>query len=314
MSEVAIDVRELRKQFSLDLRDVRSRKRTALDGMTLKVERGEIYGFLGPNGAGKTTTIKILTSLLRSDSGTAAIFGSAPWEEAARRRIGYLPESPIFYDHLTGREFLRFCGKLCGLGGQDLNRRADTMLERVGLKNAADMQIRRYSKGMTQRVGIAQAILHDPDLVILDEPMSGLDPMGRADVRDIIIDLKRAGKTIFFSTHIIPDVEAICSRIGIVNHGRMVREGTVAELLNESVSGATEVLAQSLPDAFSVPDVEESVAVGGRRMFVAPSAPALDTLLNGILQVKGTVVSVTPRRSSLEELVVKLLATKENAQ
>ena len=179
---------------------------TALDSLDLTVESGEVFGYLGPNGAGKSTTISLLLGLIRPTSGTATIFGLDPTRNETRSRIGYLPESPVFYDQLTGREFLRFCGKLCGLRGKDLEARSTRLLEEVGLAHAGDLQIRRYSKGMNQRVGIAQALLHDPELVILDEPMSGLDPIGRAEVRDLILRLKKRGKTVFFSTHIIPDV------------------------------------------------------------------------------------------------------------
>ena len=228
MSELAIELEDVEKRFRVNLGVSR---RVALDRMTLGVQPGEIYGFLGPNGAGKTTSIKILTALLRQDAGTARIFGADPTLKQTRKRLGFLPESPVFYDQLTGREFLHFCGRLCGMDGTGLRQRAGELLERVGLASAADLQIRRYSKGMNQRVGIAQALLHGPDLIILDEPMSGLDPIGRAEIRDLIVELGREGKTVFFSTHIIPDVEIICDRIGLVNRGRMVAEGSVDELL-----------------------------------------------------------------------------------
>lgn len=299
-----IQLREVRKQFSLGFG---VRRRVALDGITFEVQPGEIYGFLGPNGAGKTTSIKMMTSLLRPDSGEALIFGRSPAQPSARKRFGFLPESPVFYDHMTGREFLEFCGALTQVPRNLRRKQVDAMLERVGLAHAADLQIRRYSKGMTQRIGIAQAILHDPDLVILDEPMSGLDPMGRTEVRDIILDLRARGKTVFFSTHIIPDVEAICTRVGIVAKGRMVRVGSVQELLSEGTRGAFEVVAEGLPPAFAPTGVTETSAAGGRRLFLAPDARAANQLVTEVLSAQGSLVSVTPRRSSLEDLVVALL-------
>jgi ABC-2 type transport system ATP-binding protein len=304
MSTSAIELLDLEKSFKVSL-GVKSRR--ALDRLSLSVAPGEIYGFLGPNGAGKTTSIKILTSLLRADSGTARVFGEDPTLEATRRRIGFLPESPVFYDQLTGREFLRFCGHLCGMRGPTLARRADELLERVGLAHAADLQIRRYSKGMNQRVGIAQAIVHDPDLVILDEPMSGLDPMGRADIRDLILDLRKHGKTIFFSTHIIPDVEIICDRIGLVNRGRTISEGSVAQLLSAAQSTSTEVVIEGLPATFeAVPASEISVGTN-QRLFLVESDEKLRDLLSSALGQRARVVAVTPRRETLEDLVVRIL-------
>ncbi len=304
MSTPAIELRELEKSFKVSLG---VKRRQALDRLSLTVAPGEIYGFLGPNGAGKTTSIKILTSLLRSDGGTARVFGEDPSLEATRRRIGFLPESPVFYDQLTGREFLRFCGRLCGMRGPGLARRADELLERVGLAHAADLQIRRYSKGMNQRVGIAQAIVHDPDLVILDEPMSGLDPMGRADIRDLILDLRRSGKTIFFSTHIIPDVEIICDRIGLVNRGRTISEGSVAQLLSSARSTTTEVVLEGLPEGFRPAAGNELSAAHNQRLFLVESEQNLNDLLASALGQRARVVAVTPRRETLEDLVVRIL-------
>ncbi len=305
MGTAAIEVRDLRKTFTLGLG---VRKRMGLAGMSFDVQPGEVYGFLGPNGAGKTTSIKVLTGLLRQDSGEAAIFGKPPSDPVSRRRLGFLPESPVFYDHLTGREFLHFCGKLCGLSGADLKARSSQQLKDVGLDHAADLQIRRYSKGMTQRIGIAQALLHDPDVVILDEPMSGLDPMGRADMRDIILKLKAKGKTIFFSTHIIPDVEVICTRVGIVHLGKSIRVGTVRELLAEGAGvGGTEILCEGLAAEFKPVGVEETLSTEGRRLFVAPTAEAVAGLLAQVLQLKGAVISINRRQPSLEDLVVKLI-------
>lgn len=305
----AVFVEGLKKQFTVGLG---VRKRLGLSGMSFSVQRGEIYGFLGPNGAGKTTSIKILTSLLRADEGEALLFGAPPWSRAVRRRVGFLPESPVFYDHLTGLEFLSFCGTLCGMQRSAIKARSKDLLERVGLSHAASLQIRRYSKGMTQRVGIAQALLHDPELIILDEPMSGLDPMGRSDVRDIILELARQGRTIFFSTHIIPDVEAICTRVGIVNRGRMLREGTVSELLSEGNTGSSDVMLRGLPSDFQSAGSGQGSSIGdGLLMFVVP-AGSVGEFLHNALVAGGAVVSVTPRRASLEDLVVRLIDRGED--
>ena len=304
MSDLAIELVNLEKQFTINLG---VRRRRALDQLSLSVQRGEIYGFLGPNGAGKTTSIKVLASLLRQDAGEARVFGGDPLLETTRRRLGFLPESPVFYDHLTGREFLRLCGKLCGMDRGSIKRRSGELLERVGLGHAADLQVRRYSKGMNQRLGIAQALLHDPELVILDEPMSGLDPMGRADIRDLIVELRKAGKTIFFSTHIIPDVEVICDRIGLVNHGRMVAEGSVHALLDAARSKTTEVLVAGLPASLALPEGQEAAAASGQRLFLVDSEDQLTQLLHRAMAEQGKIVSVTPRRESLEDLVVRML-------
>jgi ABC-2 type transport system ATP-binding protein len=305
MSDLAIELVNLEKQFTLNLG---VRRRRALDRLSLTVERGEIYGFLGPNGAGKTTSIKILTSLLRQDAGEARVFGADPSLESTRRMLGFLPESPVFYDHLTGREFLKLCGKLCAMSSAAIRKRSGELLERVGLAHAGDLQIRRYSKGMNQRLGIAQAILHDPELVILDEPMSGLDPMGRADIRDLIVELRKSGKTIFFSTHIIPDVEVICDRIGLVNHGRMVAEGSVHAMLDAAKSKTTEVLVTGLPPAFALGAAQEAAAsASGQRLFLVESEDALTQLISRVMTEQARIVSVTPRRESLEDLVVRML-------
>ena len=199
----------------------------ALDGLSLTVRRGEIFGFLGPNGAGKTTTLKILLGLVRATGGRALLLGQPAGDVETRRRIGFLPESPYFYDYLTADEFLTFYGQLAGLGYTAIAQRVTDLLGLVGLADARARQLRKFSKGMLQRIGLAQALIHDPELVILDEPMTGLDPVGRKQVRDLILSLRDRGKTIFFSTHILHDVEMICDRVGIVMKGRLLASGRV---------------------------------------------------------------------------------------
>lgn len=246
MSQIAVDIQNLGKVYSPQLGQS---AKTALEGVTLQVTRGETFGLLGPNGAGKTTLQKILLGLVRPSSGEATVLGASPEDTRARARIGYLPENPYFYTYLTGREFVEFCGGLFGLSGRPLRDRATELLDRVGMAHAENTQLRKYSKGMLQRVGVAQALVNDPEVVFLDEPMSGLDPVGRRELRDIILDLKREGKTIFFNSHILSDVEALCDRVGILHSGKLVACGSVRDL---TVGGA------SLEDVFVK-------AVGGAR-------------------------------------------------
>ncbi|MGH7230210.1 MAG: ABC transporter ATP-binding protein, partial [Nitrospiraceae bacterium] len=218
----------------------------ALSGLSLSVRRGEIYGFLGPNGAGKTTTLKILLGLMRATSGHAEVLGVPAGDVNVHRHIGFLPESPYFYDYLTAEEFLAFYGHLAGQSGEELDRRVTSLLGMVGLSEARTRQLRKFSKGMLQRVGLAQALIHDPELVILDEPMSGLDPIGRKQVRDLILGLRDKGKTVFFSTHIIPDVEMICDRVGIVVKGKLLATGRVDELVSNGHTHPVEIVCEGL--------------------------------------------------------------------
>lgn len=208
----------------------------ALDGLSLELRPGEIFGFLGPNGAGKSTTIKILTGQIRPTSGEAKVLGFSAGEVEGRRQMGYLPENPSFYDFLTGREYLCFVARCFGA---DTSKAVELVLEKVDLTAAADRPMRTYSKGMVQRLGIAQTLVHDPELYILDEPMSGLDPMGRALVKDIIKDLKRRGKSVFFSTHITADVEVVCDRLGVIVGGRLRALDSVASILQSGIEGYT---------------------------------------------------------------------------
>jgi len=212
------------------------RRVRVLDDLSFTVGENEVVGFLGANGAGKTTTIKILNCLAFADAGPVRLFGEPGGVRSGpRARIGFMPEQPYFYEYLTGCEFLGLCGRLNGMGREDTRRRSAEMLARVRLSEAGKLAIRKYSKGMMQRLGLAQALLHDPELVILDEPMSGLDPMGRMDVRAIIAELKAAGRTVFFSSHIISDVEALCDRVILLDRGKKVAEGKVSDLVGGEV-------------------------------------------------------------------------------
>ncbi len=216
MSDKAVSVEALVKEFrpGFARRPVR-----VLDDVSFSVERGEIFGFVGPNGAGKTTTLKILMGLIRPTSGTVSILGHDVGETEFRRHVGFLPEAPYFYDYLTGREFLAFYAKVCGVATSKRAERIATLLEWVGLEGAASARLRTYSKGMLQRIGIAQALVHDPEVVFLDEPMSGLDPIGRKEIRDLILRLHAEGKTVFMNTHILSDVEMLCDRVAIIVRG-----------------------------------------------------------------------------------------------
>ena len=219
----------------------------ALDGLSLTVGRGEIFGFLGPNGAGKTTTLKILIGLVRATSGKALLLGQPAGDVVTRRRIGFLPESPYFYDYLTAEEFLGFYGRFAGLNRAVIAQRVNDLLQTRGPgRGARARQLRKFSKGMLQRIGLAQALIHDPELVILDEPMTGLDPIGRKQVRDLILSLRDQGKTVFFSTHILHDVEMICDRVGIVMKGRLVASGRVDELVRQDHTHSVEIVCQHI--------------------------------------------------------------------
>ncbi|MBI3359122.1 MAG: ABC transporter ATP-binding protein [Nitrospirae bacterium] len=205
----------------------------ALDRLDLEIKEGEIFGVLGPNGAGKTTTIKILVGLMRPTSGTAQIFGKDCNNTKVRSKLGFLAESPYFYEYLTASEFLAFYGQLFDLSKNEIKQRSSALLKQVGLESSANLQLRKFSKGMLQRIGIAQALINNPALVILDEPMSGLDPIGRKEMRELILSLKAQGKTIFFSSHIIHDVEVICDRVGILVNGKLLAVGQIDEITQE---------------------------------------------------------------------------------
>ncbi|MBI4001973.1 MAG: ABC transporter ATP-binding protein [Nitrospira defluvii] len=277
----------------------------ALDGLYLTVGRGEIFGFLGPNGAGKTTTLKILLGLVRATGGRALLLGQPAGDVETRRRIGFLPESPYFYDYLTAEEFLGFYGQLAGLGHVAIAQRVTDLLSLVGLADARDRQLRKFSKGMLQRIGLAQALIHDPELVILDEPMTGLDPVGRKQVRDLILSLRDRGKTIFFSTHILHDVEMICDRVGIVIKGRLLASGRVDELVRQDHTQSVEIVCQHIKaegNAFIHSLATRVLQQGQQCLIVLPSPDAVDAMVGEIRRQGGGLLSVTPHKASLEDL------------
>lgn len=278
----------------------------ALKDVSLHVEPGQIYGFIGPNGAGKSTTIKVLTGLLNFDSGKVLVNGISPRDVKSRRFIGYSPEQPYFYDYLTGRELLQFYGKLVGLEGNLLNERITWALQLLHAdKDWIDRRLRSYSKGMMQRVGIAQAILGKPKLLILDEPMSGLDPMGRRDVREAILELNRDGVTIFYSSHLLSDVESISHRVAMIVDGRIVREGTVDEITDSCgieyhVRTRTAIPAKDLP---------EGVALAGHpQEVICADDAARDRLLRYCLDNGIAVEKMDHKRPSLEDILTEEIA------
>ena len=236
-----LEIENLTKDFSVGF--WKKHPVRALDNLCLEVRQGEIFGFLGPNGAGKSTTIKLLMHLLHPTSGTARILGQPVDAVSMHQSIGYLPENPYFYDYLTPRELLTYVGKLFGLRQPALSKKVDALIESVGLSHSRNLQLRKFSKGMVQRIGIAQALINDPEIVFLDEPMSGLDPLGRMDVRRIIASLKARGVTVFFSSHILPDVEAMCDRVAILNKGRLQEQGALEEILKVRIEGHDVILS-----------------------------------------------------------------------
>ena len=285
-----------------------SKKIKALKGLTLDVKKGETFGFLGPNGAGKTTTLKILMGLIYPTSGKAWIMGRELGDVSVKKKLGFLPEQPYFYDYLTAGEFLDFYGRLFSIGRADRQSRIVSLLDMVGLSHARDLQLRKFSKGMLQRIGIAQALVNDPELVVLDEPMSGLDPIGRKEVRDIIMRLKEQGKTIFFSTHILPDVEVICDRVGILVKGELRATGTVAELLGGMEARSTEMVVEGLSqeDIERLRALSDNLVVRGRQAVAFLSDPEkAQRAKRLVFENGGDIVSLIPHKGSLEDIFVE---------
>ena len=296
----AIELAGLSKTF----RGKRGRRVIALDDLSLSVAAGEVFGFLGPNGAGKSTTIKTLVGQIRPTSGNACLFGQPTGSAQARMRVGYLPENPALYDFLTAREYLDLVGRTFGMPKEKIRCESERVLETMALTEAANRQIRGYSKGMVQRLGLAQTLLHDPDLYILDEPMSGLDPVGRALVKQIMMDLKENGKTVFFSTHVISDVESVCNRVGIVAGGRLQAVHNVAEVLKSGIEGYSVQVSGCTAEIFtdfSIDDRED-----GRWHTIVPSDRYREFMERLFLN-NGCVEFVEPQRRSLEALFLEIV-------
>jgi ABC-2 type transport system ATP-binding protein len=292
------------------------RAKRVLHGVSFAVHEGEIFGFVGPNGAGKTTTLKVLMGLIRATSGSASILGCDVSDVAYRRHIGFLPENPYFYPFLSAREILRFYARLSGVEGPRVEGRVGELIDRMGLREACDARLNTYSKGMLQRVGIAQALIHDPRVVFLDEPMSGLDPIGRKDIRDIILRLKSEGRTVFMNTHILNDVEMICDRVAIIVKGRIRYEGAIRDFLKEDEMRSDIVLARLSPEVAQDLGRKYSARVQsvGERVEIQVRDGQVGALLEAALGAGAEILSLTPNRISLEHIFLEAVEQGEAAE
>ena len=305
----AIRIEELTKDYAIGF--WRRRPYRALDRLTLDIGQGEVFGFLGPNGAGKTTTLKLLMQLIYPTSGRAEILGRPVGDIASRRRIGYLPENPSFYDYLTAEELLGYFGPLFGYGAAERRRRVSALLDRVGIGSERKLQLRKFSKGMIQRVGIAQALLNDPDVIFLDEPMSGLDPLGRRDVRSLILELRDQGRTVFFSSHILADAEALCRRVAVVAGGRLAASGTLTDILAFQIHGWELVVSNVSPEVLGrlAPAVRRATEISpGRYALELSLDQGPERILGDLIAAGAALISLNPLRDTLEDFFMKRVA------
>ncbi len=308
----AIETDNLTKDYAVGF--WRKRPYRALDHLTLTVEAGEIFGFLGPNGAGKTTTLKLLMQLIFPTSGRASILGLPVGSIALKRRIGYLPEHPYFYDYLTAEELLAYFASLFGYPPAEGGKRVARLLDQVGIGTERRLALRKYSKGMLQRVGLAQALLNDPEVVFLDEPMSGLDPLGRRDVRALILDLRKRGATVFFSSHILADAEALCDRVAVLARGRLAAQGRIADLVAFEVKGWEVILSdfdQVLVDRLGGRISKVAQIADGRYALEIPGTAAPHAVLSELAASGARLVSVNPIRETLEDFFVKSIGESQ---
>ncbi len=294
----AIEIRGLSKDYPVGF--WKKKLRPALKSLDLTVAAGESFGFLGPNGAGKTTTLKLLMGIIFPSSGTARILGQHYLDPAIKKKIGFLPEQPYFYDYLSAPELLGYYAQLSGMPALERSKRIGAVLERVGLGDAGNKQLRKFSKGMLQRVGIAQAIIHDPEVVFLDEPMSGLDPLGRHEVRELMQSLKDEGKTIFFSTHILSDAEALCDRVGVIHKGELRDVGVVNDL-RSNVAGKSEVIFEGAHASAKVADLLSESHITGETVRAIVQSNDLDLLLEKLRYHRARLIAVTPLQGTLED-------------
>jgi ABC-2 type transport system ATP-binding protein len=311
----AVATYELTKDYAVGF--WRKRPYRALDRLTLEVQPGEVFGFLGPNGAGKTTTLKLLMGLVYPTSGRAELLGRPVGDLSAKQRIGYLPEQPYFYDHLTAEELLSYFGALFGYPSHERRARVERLLDEVGIGSERQLPLRKFSKGMLQRVGIAQALINDPELVIFDEPMSGLDPLGRRDVRALILRLRDRGCTVFFSSHVLSDAEALCSRVAILAKGRLASTGRLADMLAFEIRGWELVVASLSEAALRTlePCARRIVRIAeGRYTIELPASPPPEHVLGTLTASGATLVSLNPVRDTLEDLFVRQVAKAEAAE
>lgn len=305
----AIRIEELTKDYAVGF--WRKRPYRALDRLSLQVEPGEVFGFLGPNGAGKTTTLKLLIQLIFPTSGHAEILGRPAGDVPTRRRIGFLPENPHFYEYLTAEELLTYFAQLFGYSTADTKQRVASLLDDVGIASERQLQLRKFSKGMIQRVGIAQALINDPDVIFLDEPMSGLDPLGRRDIRTLILRLRDQGRTVFFSSHILADAEALCSRVAVVAGGRLAASGRLTDILAFDVRGWELVMTDLAPEVLArVRGVARRTTeiAPGRYALELPMDPPPERLLSELVATGARLVSLNPIRDTLEDYFVRRVA------
>ena len=310
MSTPAIEICGLTKDYPIGF--WRKRMRRSLDSLTLRVEEGEVFGFLGPNGAGKTTTLKLLMGLIFPTAGTARIRGHAIDDVAMHREIGYLPEQPYFYDYLTARELLDYFARLFGYDAAERGKRVMRFLGLVGLASSADVQLRKFSKGMLQRAGIAQAILHDPQVLFLDEPMSGLDPVGRREVRDIMLQLKQQGRTVFFSTHILSDAEMLCDRVAVLAGGKLQGIGAPGQTVSFSVHGMEIIFEVAEGTTLPRKIADVATRLGTRYRLDVPEADFYATM-EQLRNCEARVLAVAAIRPTLEDYFFRLVE-REKAQ
>ena len=306
----------LKKTFRVGFR---RKEIEALKGLDLEIEKGEIFGFLGPNGAGKTTTIKILVGLIKPSAGKAWVMNQPVGTVSAREKLGFLPEQPYFYDYLTGEEFLNFCSRFFPFTEQERKKRINHLLELVGLERARDLALRKYSKGMLQRIGLAQALINDPELVILDEPLTGLDPIGRKEMRDLISQLGKENKTVFFSTHILSDVEVICDRVGIIHQGKLLGVGLLEDLYKKTIKEwelQAEVRNEQLLARLNQLSEEKNLPMlwqKERVLIRTADEEEAQSLLKLIFEGGGKILEYTVKRESLEDFFWKVVE-KEDRQ
>ncbi|MGD8538465.1 MAG: ABC transporter ATP-binding protein [Candidatus Aminicenantes bacterium] len=302
----ALKITDLHKSFKTGFL---LKKKKILKGINLEVEQGEIFGYLGPNGAGKTTTIKCLLGLIFPEKGDIRILGQPYLALSAKERIGFLPENPYFYDYLTATEFLEFYSQLYHIGSNKKEERIQELIRLVGLETSAHLQLRKFSRGMIQRIGLAQALLNEPSIVFLDEPLGGLDPLGRKEIRDIIVRLGEEGKTVFLSSHILQDIEMICDRVAIIVNGEIINSGSLQDLISEKIH-FTEVILSGLKED-RLRDLSESFVSSGDRIFLKITDEGkLEEVLELVHSQKGKIHSLIPRTETLEDLFVEMVKTR----
>ncbi|HLZ00153.1 MAG TPA: ABC transporter ATP-binding protein [Candidatus Angelobacter sp.] len=307
----AVEISGLTKSYTAGF--FRQKRITALQPLHLTIEEGEIFGFLGPNGAGKTTTLKLLMGIVFPTAGSAKILGRDFRDPDVRKEIGFLPEQPYFYDYLSAPELLDYYAQLSGVPREERRKRIPLLLEQTGLADAGRKQLRKFSKGMLQRVGIAQAMIHNPRIVFLDEPMSGLDPVGRREIRELILTLKRDGKTVFFSTHILSDAEALCDRVAVIHKGVLRGIGVVEDLKSQTAD-KSEIIWQGAHALAAVSAMVGKAHVTGEVVRGVVNSPELDQLLEKLRREKARLISVTPLHGALEDYFVAHTSEREAVQ